>query len=175
VVTGLTTLIAAINELVRAYIQHTNQLLSGGVNSLDTYAISNFLNTANTAVQTAAEGVGKGKGRHKKPRKEKDPNAPKRPLTAFFLYSGSARPIVKADNPDAPAADVNAEILRRWKAISDEDKAVSILSPPSRRVLPQLTTSSEMERGVRAQQRAVQGSRDRIQSRDGSRADGGCA
>ena len=35
--------------------------------------------------------------KHKK--KDKDPNAPKKPLTAFMLYTNNRRPIIKKENP----------------------------------------------------------------------------
>lgn len=72
------------------------------------------------------------KGKKKRVKKEKDPNAPKRPLTAAFLYATTARPIVKADlERDLPedeklgANAVNEEVNRRWNALPEEDKAVS--------------------------------------------------
>ena len=42
----------------------------------------------------------KRKTRRKKSRKKKkNPNAPKRPLSAFFVYCKAMRPTVKASNP----------------------------------------------------------------------------
>jgi hypothetical protein len=43
-------------------------------------------------------GGGGGK-KHKK--QKKDPNAPKRNMSAYFLYSIAIRPTVKEDNPEA--------------------------------------------------------------------------
>ena len=96
-----------------------------------TNAIANasgaFTNTLNTATDAAADlPAAEKKGRKKKPKKEKDPNAPKRPLTAFFLYSQSARPIVKSDVPEGTkASEVNEEILRRWNEMGEDQKTVS--------------------------------------------------
>ena len=39
-------------------------------------------------------------------RKKKDPNAPKRPQSSFFLYSNAMRESVKENNPDASFGDV---------------------------------------------------------------------
>ncbi|CAF4497856.1 unnamed protein product, partial [Rotaria magnacalcarata] len=33
------------------------------------------------------------------PKSQKDPNAPKRPLSTFFLFSQDERPKIKKDNP----------------------------------------------------------------------------
>ncbi|KAF2405201.1 hypothetical protein EJ06DRAFT_525736 [Trichodelitschia bisporula] len=132
VVTGLTALIGAIGDLSQAYISHTNKLLSGGSSAaegLDTLAISNFLSTTNgigNQAGVAAAAAAAPKTRRKRVKKEKDPNAPKRPLTAFFLYSTSARPLIKQEMLEqadtvTPVA-VNSEILRRWKEMNEEDK-----------------------------------------------------
>lgn len=67
-------------------------------------------------------------------KKEKDPNAPKRPLTAFFLFSGMARDHVREDlGANASPVEVNAEILRRWSAMDETQKMVSLhfLAPPT--------------------------------------------
>lgn len=39
-------------------------------------------------------------------RKKKDPNAPKRPQSSFFLYSNAMRTSVKEENPDATFGQV---------------------------------------------------------------------
>jgi hypothetical protein len=130
VVTGLTSLTGAINTLITAYIQHTNQLLSGGAaaaEGLDTSALSAFLNSAGLGVQPNS-GVPIKKEKKKRVKKEKDPNAPKRPLTAFFLFSTHARSLVKSDlGPTGTPVLVNDEILRRWKAMDEAGKKVLFL------------------------------------------------
>ena len=47
---------------------------------------------------------------------------PKRPMTAFFLYVGDARPTIKAENPNMAVKDIPAEAGRRWVAMSDSEK-----------------------------------------------------
>lgn len=42
----------------------------------------------------------------KKKRKKKDPNAPKRPMTAYLLYSNDIRKQVKEENPDFSFGDI---------------------------------------------------------------------
>jgi hypothetical protein len=61
----------------------------------------------------------------RKPRRRvKDPNAPKRPLTGYFLFAMDERPKVKEMMPHAASHEVNAEILNRWKNMADENKSV---------------------------------------------------
>ncbi|GJD02887.1 HMG box protein [Colletotrichum higginsianum IMI 349063] len=62
----------------------------------------------------------------KKERKKRthDPNAPKRPLTPYFLYMQTARPIIALDLGDAaPKGAVQEEGQRRWKAMNPAEKA----------------------------------------------------
>jgi len=44
--------------------------------------------------------------RRKKSKKNKDPNRPKRNMSAFFLYSNANRERVKAENPDSKFGDI---------------------------------------------------------------------
>ncbi len=62
-------------------------------------------------------------GKKEKKKRVHDPNAPKRPLTPFFLYMQTARPIIAADlGSDVPKKAVGAEGVRRWKEMADGDK-----------------------------------------------------
>jgi hypothetical protein len=64
----------------------------------------------------------------KKERKKRqhDPNAPKRPLTPYFLYMQTARPIIANDlGQDAPKGAVQEEGQRRWAAMTLDEKNVS--------------------------------------------------
>ncbi len=56
-------------------------------------------------------------------KKDKDPNAPKRPRTAYILFSGQEGKKVRAANPEMSAKDVMREIGRRWSQIDPEKKA----------------------------------------------------
>ena len=40
------------------------------------------------------------------PKKEKDPNAPKRPMSAYFLFMGDKRAEVREKNPDFKIGDI---------------------------------------------------------------------
>ncbi|QDS71043.1 hypothetical protein FKW77_008415 [Venturia effusa] len=128
VVTGLTSLTGGIHSLITAYINHSNQLLSGQgaeAESLDTAAINQFFVTGGIPTHGGLAGAALGplkKEKKKRVKKEKDPDAPKRPLTAFFLFSTNARELVKRENPDSTPVEVNNEILRRWNQMDDTEK-----------------------------------------------------
>lgn len=104
VVTGLTKLNGAIGTLISAYVTHTNTLLNGAGQEqavLDPNVLTDYLVNVGLAAPKG-DGEPAGKDKKKKPKKEKDPNAPKRPLTAFFLFSTRARDHIKSDlGPEA--------------------------------------------------------------------------
>lgn len=62
-------------------------------------------------------------GGGKKKKAKKDPNAPKRNMSAFFLYSVSARPGVKESNPEASFGDIARLISSQFKALSPSERA----------------------------------------------------
>jgi len=52
----------------------------------------------------------------------KDPNAPKRPLNAYMLYSAEQRASLKEERPDLSHKDIMKALGEEWKALSDADK-----------------------------------------------------
>ena len=84
-----------------------------------------------------AEGVkseepmeGGKKKRKKRAYKPRDPNAPKRPLTAYFRYLGEARPTIQAEintNPElhkttGKPGDISRIATDRWNALTAEQQ-----------------------------------------------------
>merc|ERR1712223_1092672 len=57
------------------------------------------------------------KGEEKKQRKKKDPNAPKRPMSAYFLFMNATRPTVRKENPDASIGEVAKILGKMWGEI----------------------------------------------------------
>merc|ERR1712088_238500 len=55
-------------------------------------------------------------GEEKKQRKKKDPNAPKRPMSAYFLFMNENRPTVRKENPDASIGEVAKILGKMWEA-----------------------------------------------------------
>jgi len=62
------------------------------------------------------------KGEKRKKKKAKDPNAPKRALSAFFWFCNDERPKVKEAMPDTSVGEVAKELGRRWNAINPDLK-----------------------------------------------------
>ncbi len=60
------------------------------------------------------DAVGPGGRRRRRKKKMKDPNAPKRCMSAFFWYSQDERSKVRAANPDFAVGDIAKELGRRW-------------------------------------------------------------
>jgi len=54
--------------------------------------------------------------------KQKDPNAPKRPLSAFFIFSQDERPKIKSQNASLSVADVAKVIGEKWRAAPEDLK-----------------------------------------------------
>jgi hypothetical protein len=67
------------------------------------------------------EGSGSGLGRI---RKLKDKNAPKKPVSAFMLWSQHERPSVLATNPGLDFAGVGRKMGTLWAALGPDDKQV---------------------------------------------------
>merc|ERR1712079_597999 len=51
---------------------------------------------------------------YKPQKKKKDPNAPKQPLSAYFIFSTEERLRVKEGNPGFSICEVAKELGRRW-------------------------------------------------------------
>lgn len=58
---------------------------------------------------------------------ERDPNAPKKPLTVFFAYSAYVRQELREDRqkaglPPLSSTEITQEISKKWKELSDNEK-----------------------------------------------------
>lgn len=141
VVAGLTSLQNSIGILLRAYLQDSNRLLGYDLSAgLDAASFDNLLNNAAIgfgagAAQATTAGVEDVKPKRKKrEKKARDKNAPKRPLTAYFLYAQHARPVIKRDlekelGPDLKPQMIANEATRRWKELSEEARQVGCCVP----------------------------------------------
>jgi hypothetical protein len=63
-----------------------------------------------------------GGGRRKKAKK--DPNAPKRNMSAYFLYSVHIRPTIKEENPDASFGEIARLISAKFKALPEKERKI---------------------------------------------------
>eukprot|EP01124_Arcella_intermedia_P020115 TRINITY_DN2762_c0_g1_i4.p1 TRINITY_DN2762_c0_g1~~TRINITY_DN2762_c0_g1_i4.p1 ORF type:complete len:287 (+),score=74.76 TRINITY_DN2762_c0_g1_i4:2-862(+) len=66
----------------------------------------------------------KGIAKGRKMKMKRDPNAPKKPKSAFLLFSLQERPKVITTQPGLKFSAIAQEIGRRWKALSAADKKV---------------------------------------------------
>ncbi|KAJ0055687.1 hypothetical protein NL108_009635, partial [Boleophthalmus pectinirostris] len=62
------------------------------------------------------------KGFGKRGRKRKDPNAPKRPPSAFFVFCGEYRPTVKQQYPGLSIGDCAKKLGEMWSKLGQNDK-----------------------------------------------------
>ncbi|OWF51163.1 High mobility group-T protein [Mizuhopecten yessoensis] len=69
------------------------------------------------------------KGEKKSRKRTKDPNAPKRSLSAFFFFCADERGNVKAKNPNWTVADVAKDLGKQWEKCPNkpcyEQKAIA--------------------------------------------------
>lgn len=72
-------------------------------------------------------------GRRKRGKGGKDPNAPKRPLSAFFCFSGEERGKVKAKFPDYTVGQIAKELGERWKNCSNRAKYEALAAKEKQR------------------------------------------
>jgi len=67
----------------------------------------------------ATHSTGKG---GKKRKHQKDPNAPKRSISAFFFFCEEERPKVRVIHPEWRVGDVAKELSKRWEACTNKPK-----------------------------------------------------
>ncbi|KAF1813016.1 nucleosome binding protein [Eremomyces bilateralis CBS 781.70] len=56
-------------------------------------------------------------------KRKKDPNAPKRGLSAYMFFANDNRDKVREDNPGIKFGDVGKALGEKWKELTDKDKA----------------------------------------------------
>lgn len=65
-------------------------------------------------------------GQVTKKKAKKDPNAPKKPMTAYMLWLQEVRNSIKEDNPGISVTDVSRKAGAMWKTITAVEKKVSL-------------------------------------------------
>jgi len=60
--------------------------------------------------------------KRKQKRAKKDPNAPKRGLSAYMFFANEQRENVRAENPGIAFGQVGKVLGERWKALSDKQR-----------------------------------------------------
>jgi hypothetical protein len=118
-----------INELLRSFIQdyirQTNLLLGQPTAEDHQNELLNSFDHAAAQLMMPVQELGPPV-EEKKERKKRthDPNAPKRPLTPYFLYMQHARSIIANDlGAEAPKGAVQEEGQRRWASMGPAEKS----------------------------------------------------
>lgn len=56
-------------------------------------------------------------------KRKKDPNSPKRPISAFLLFSSDMRERIRSENPHITQKQIVQQLGRLWKQLDPSDKA----------------------------------------------------
>ncbi|OAL73006.1 urease [Trichophyton violaceum] len=138
VIVGLAALQSAVSDLSRAYINHANTVLNRGPSSIDIGGLDSLLENCIFPSSVTGGGGGgvsaaEGAGRAASPgarsvagtkrKRVHDPNAPKRALTAYFLYMKHERANIAAElGANARPKEVADEGTRRWGKMPPQEK-----------------------------------------------------
>lgn len=120
-----------LRKFTTDYIRQTNLLLG------DTGSYAGLLAEYDNAAGFLGQPVGDlprpEEGKKERKKRTHDPDAPKRPLTPYFLYMQNARSIIANDlGPEAPKGAVQEEGQRRWATMKADEKKVRLaLSYPA--------------------------------------------
>jgi hypothetical protein len=55
-------------------------------------------------------------------KRKRDPDAPKRPMSAYLSYANKLRGKVKGENPDCSNGEISKILSKMWKGMSDDDR-----------------------------------------------------
>ncbi|KAK3055189.1 hypothetical protein LTR09_003742 [Extremus antarcticus] len=139
---------SSFERAVKAYLDHTQVVLNGDATLNPGLMMSAFGGMGggyNNPAQMASMALQHNGGmmpevkseepdpkkRTKRPYKPRDPNAPKRPLTAYFRYLGEVRPEITAEVQSDPekykdmvgqAGDITKIATARWTQLSEDEK-----------------------------------------------------
>jgi len=72
--------------------------------------------------ETDSDDSDAGKKKKKKRKQVKDPNKPKRNMSAYFLFSCGNRADIKRENPDASFGDIAKLVSQKFKSLSEKER-----------------------------------------------------
>lgn len=120
----LMTLQSYIADLSKAYVEHVNSVINGGPATIDIPAMPAGLTAAHFD-RASSPGAKSEAGGKKRKRAPVDPNAPKRPLTPYFLYMQHNRSTIASElGGNAKPKDVSDEGTKRWLEMPDSQREV---------------------------------------------------
>lgn len=111
----------ASGQVVNAVVDNTGTVLNYSTNAAAPAQNMIQRQTVMGVATTQRAGQPVATGKNQKPMK--DPNAPKKPLSAYFLFSQEERVKVKAEYADYSITEVAKELGRRWAQIDPALKA----------------------------------------------------
>ncbi|KAM0556709.1 hypothetical protein ACHAPJ_005768 [Fusarium lateritium] len=120
----LTTILELLRSFTADYVRQTNLLLGeptaeGSQDNL----LANFEHAAQQLIMPVPELAPPVEEKKERKKRTIDPNAPKRPLTPYFLYMQHARSIIANDlGSEAPKGAVQEEGQRRWAHMGPHEK-----------------------------------------------------
>ncbi|PHH74139.1 hypothetical protein CDD83_4617 [Cordyceps sp. RAO-2017] len=120
----LNTILELLRSFTADYVRQTNLLMGEptaepGQGDL----LSSFENAAAQLILPVPDMAPPVEEKKERKKRTHDPNAPKRPLTPYFLYMQHARSIIANDlGADAPKGAVQEEGQRRWAHMSPNEK-----------------------------------------------------
>jgi hypothetical protein len=92
--------------------------------TLTTTAALHAVHDGASAADALITAAGGKKTRAKKEKKIKDPNAPKRPPSAYLLFQNDIREQIRTAHPGLPYKEVLTVIATRWKELDDNARKV---------------------------------------------------
>ncbi|KAK4990608.1 hypothetical protein LTR50_002464 [Elasticomyces elasticus] len=123
VVTQLTTLQNSLADLTKSYINNTNVILAGSSEADIRASTLDPLAHISLDGGAAAQPAPAGKTRKKRAPYVKDPNAPPKPLTAYFAFMQEARPIITKELGDhLKPKELSEELTRRWNNLQESER-----------------------------------------------------
>jgi len=111
----------AQGQVVNAVVDNTGQVLNYSTNASGQTIVRQVGGQVQQVAQIQQQKVVSASPKvNQKP--AKDPNAPKKPLSAYFLFSQEERLKVKAENPDYSITEVAKELGKRWATLNPDIK-----------------------------------------------------
>ncbi|KAJ5121891.1 hypothetical protein N7448_003024 [Penicillium atrosanguineum] len=117
---------AQIADFSKAYVEHVNNIINGTSAAIDLPIVPAGLSHFDFVPRASSVGAkSEAGGRKKRKRAPVDPNAPKRPLTPYFLYMQNNRPKIAEDlGSEAKPKVIADEGTRRWQEMDLKEKEI---------------------------------------------------
>ncbi|RCI13085.1 hypothetical protein L249_0442 [Ophiocordyceps polyrhachis-furcata BCC 54312] len=119
----LSTIMELLRSFTADYIRQTNLLMGEPTAEGQGDLLSSFENAAAQLIIPMPEMAVPVEEKKERKKRTHDPNAPKRPLTPYFLYMQNARSVIAQDlGENSPKGAVQEEGQRRWAHMKPQDK-----------------------------------------------------